>query len=167
MGNIGGDKKTHTRAFYLSLVLVVIISILTNSSFRGIVHDEAIGTFRGLAGLVFAGQPLMDADAEEIVFENTKGPARLIYIVLIALGYALFGKTLLGFHCFPYLLQILNPCLFFLIAFRFFRNVWWGLIAAVLFSIEPFNLAFLNLSDSAPIFVFFLLLLLLSFDEAR
>lgn len=145
------------------VLLIFFISFFVSSSYRGIAHDEGIGGFRAGAMRILARQPIFDAEKEG---GDPKDPARLIYIVLIAIGHKIFGFNLVAYHIFPYILQILNPCLFFIVVFRFYKSVWWGLAGTLLFIVHPFILVHLNQQHNHPIFMFFLLMLLLLFESA-
>ncbi len=145
---------------------ILLLSFLISSSYRGIAHDEGLGGFRLGAMRIFEGQDVLNEDAIASESPAIKDPARLMYLIFIAIGFKFFGLHLVAFHIFPYLLQILNPVIFFVVAFRFFKNVWWGFGAALLFLSHPFNLVYLNQQHNHPFFICFLLCLLLVFEYA-
>ncbi len=153
-----GDMRTRTE--YLLIGAIIIIAVFVTSSYRGIAHDEGIGGFHDGAIRILNGQPLLDKETPFL-----KEPARLMYIVLIALSYKLLGINLVALHFFPYLLQIFNPFLFYVIVRRFFNNIWWGFVGAVFFIFHPFAFVYLNEQHNHPVFLFFLLLLFLLFES--
>ncbi len=148
------------------MALIFCMSFFVSSSYRGIAHDEGIGGFRAGAMRILARQPILSGADIESGTDAVKLPARLIYLIFIAIGCKIFGINLVAFHIFPYLLQIINPCLFFLVAYRLYKKMWWGFAGALLFIFHPFNFVYLNQQHTHPIFVFFLLILLLLLDSS-
>jgi len=161
-----GSLSSQKRTLFVAVVAVFFISFAVSSSYRGMAHDEGIGGFRLGAERIIAHQPILSDVDIEVGNDAPKVPARLIYIILIAIGFKIFGFNLVALHIFPYLLQIINPCLFFIIVFRLYKSIWWGLVGALFFILHPFNVVFLNLQHNTPIFMFFLLIILLLFESA-
>jgi hypothetical protein len=160
------DGKTeHSARIQIIVVGIVIffISLLVSSSYRGIANDEGLGKFLEGATRIIHHQPIFDPENK---IGESKSPARLLYMVFIAWGYKLCGINLLATHLFPYLLQILNPCLFLVVIYRYNNRIGWSLIGALFFIFHPFNLIFLNQQYSSPIFMFLLLLLVFVFESA-
>lgn len=133
-----------------------MLSFLVSSSYRGIAHDEGISNSDTGARRILTHQSVFNPHSSG----SMKGPGRLIYIVCIAVGYKLLGFNLLALHIFPYLIQIMNPLLFFVVVYLFYKNIWWGFGGALLFIFHPFNLVYLNQQHNHPIFMFFLLIML-------
>lgn len=158
-----GLRRMMEHPLVLPLCLILVLSAVVSSAYRGVCHDEGISVFDRWAKNILAGQSIFTDPNQEL---GAKGPARLIYVALIALSYKLVGINLLALHLFPYLIQIINPALFFVIAYRLYANRWWAFAAAVLFIFQPFNLVYLNQQHNHPIFVFFLLLLVIVWDRA-
>ena len=146
-----------------AICIVAVMSFVSASVYRGIVHDEVVESYSEGAELIRTGQALFDPEHN---VGEPKLPARFLYLALIALGQKLVGINVLALHLFPYLLQILNPCLFFILAYRLYHNVWWAGVAAILFMLHPFNLVFLNQPYGSSIFEFLLLMLILFFEIA-
>ena len=150
-----------------AIVTLIILAGVVSGSYRGILHDEGIGSFREGAQRIAAGQPLLTrAELAEESRAQKKFPARLFYLITIAIGYKLVGMGLLAFHLFPYIFQLLNVSLMFVVTARFFKSSWWGVVGGILFICWPFNVVFLNQQHNHPFFVCFLLWLALFFDLA-
>lgn len=141
-------------------IMLICLSGLASTCYRGMGHDEGLGSFRKAGLRIIERQPLFDKKAD---IGDAKDPARLVYIAFIALGYKLVGITLTALHLFPFLFQLLNPWLCFLLLYSVYRNIWWGLAGALLFLVHPFNLVYLNQQHNHPFFVFFLLVISLVF----
>ena len=137
--------------------LILVISAIVSSSYRGIAHDEGLG-FGEVAVNVIRHQPVYDPQHN---IGNCKEPTRLIYTLLIALGYKLCGVTLVALHLFPYLIQIVNPAIFFVALYRMYGRLWWSVGGAVALVFLPFNLTYLNQQHTHPIFLGMLLLMML------
>lgn len=138
---------------YLLLAIILMLSFLASSSYRAITHDEGL-VFAERAVRILNQQPIFDKDSPN----HTKNPARLLYTALIALSYKIGGINLLAVHIGPYLLQILNPAMFFLLVSSLY-NLWWGAFGALLFTFLPFNFVCLNTQHNHAVFMFLLLLI--------
>ena len=149
--------------FIILSIAIVCLSCLASTFYRGMGHDEGLGSFRKGGQRIVEGEPLYDQEAG---IGDAKDPARLVYIAFIALGYKLVGFNLTALHLFPYLFQIINPWLFFVVAYMFTRNIWWGAAGSLMFIVHPFNLIFLNQQHTHPFFVFLLLVISLVFHYA-
>ncbi|MCP4400618.1 MAG: glycosyltransferase family 39 protein [bacterium] len=154
---IYGIQKEHDqrkKSAYLLLAIILCVSFFASSSYRAITHDE---------GLVFAERAVRLLNNQSIFDENspnqTKNPARILYTAFIAASYKLLGINLTAAHLFPYLLQILNPGLFFLLASHFY-STWVGAIGALFFTFLPFNFVCLNTQHNHAVFMFLLLMLI-------
>jgi hypothetical protein len=170
-------QNSQKRAILIIGLVIFFISLVVSSSHRGTIDDGAL-TIDGAEGarIVSAHQLSLVFSNEENIenklvtklptHELVKIPARLTYLLSIAIGYKIFGISLLALHLFPYVLQILNPCVFFIIAYRFSKSMWWGLAGALFFIFHPFNLMWLNIPYNSPIFMFFLLMLILLLESS-
>ena len=145
------------------LFLIVALSAAVSFSYRGITQDEGLGGFYDGAMRIYQGMPLA---AQERLTEECRYPARLTYMAFIALAFKLVGINVFALHLFPFIIQSLNPLLFFFVARRYFNNLWQSLAATALFLAHPFMLVFANQQDSMTFFVCVLLLLTLSFQAA-
>ena len=161
LNRIEGSLFSPSKLFLPMLVIILVLSCVASSSYRGIAHDEGLNNFDERAQRLLAHQPIYD---EETGLYTT--PARLIYVVLIAISYKLVGINLFALHLFPYIIQIINPCLFFLVVYRFYHHVGWSFVGAIFFIFHPFNLIYLNQQHNHPVFMFFLLLMFLAVKSA-
>lgn len=144
------------------LLAIFLCSLVINSVYRGIAHDGGLSYLEG-AKVILAGDPLLDPHQN---LGSPKYPARFVYIALIALATRIVGVTLLALHLFPFLIQLINPCLVFLLVARTMCSVKWGLFGALLFSLHPFSVVSLNHHSEGPIFLCLLLFLMLFSDLA-
>lgn len=145
-------------AMFMMVLVILGLSLVVNSSYRGIVHDEGLGHFAETALRIVNHQPIYSPQESKIA-------ARLLYTVSIALAYKLVGINLLALHLFPYLLNLISPLLFFSVLYRYYQHVWWGLAGAVLWIASPVNIVFLNMQYNSPLFVFFVLILVLVLEK--
>ncbi len=171
------DLSSQRRTVVVIGLAIFFLSLAVSSLHRGTIDDGAL-EIDGAEGarIVSAHQvSFVFSDKEKIDDEMVvklpthklvKIPARLTYLLSIAIGYKIFGISLLALHFFPYVLQIINPCLFFIIAYRFSKSTWWGLTGALFFIFHPFNLLWLNIPYNSPIFMCFLLIMILLYDSA-
>ena len=162
MTHINTPERHSQKHIILLVIAIVLLSFLASSSYRGIANDEGLGGTDEAARRILSGQPLYDGTGATI-----KMPARFLYSFSIAAGYKLLGFNLLVLHLIPYLIQLLNPCLFFWISYRFSKNAWWAAISAIFFIFHPFALVFLNQQYSSSLFMCWLLLLILTLDLAH
>ena len=147
----------------LVLIVLFLFSIAANSWYRGIAHDEGLGGYCNGAAKILNGEPLV-APGNEL--KDSRYPARLLYMIFIAIAVKLVGWNLVALHLFPYLIQLFNPLLFFIAARRFFNDTKWAFAGALLFLVHPFNVVFLNQQYSSPFFDFLLLILVILFQSA-
>ncbi len=159
MKSILQSKRGNVAVF----IALFALSIAANSFYRGIAHDEGLGGYCNGATRILNGGPLVTPGNED---EDSRYPARLLYMIFIAISVKLVGWNLFALHLFPYLIQLLNPLLFFIVARRFFKNDWWALSGTLLFLVHPFNVVFLNQQYSSPFFDFFLLVLVIFFQRS-
>ena len=157
------DFSRSNHVYFLCIGIIFLLAIPASSLYRGIAHDEGLGGYYGGAMKIFNGEPLIDPVNGLGDYRN---PARLIYMICIALGFKLVGMNLLALHLFPFLIQLFNPVVFFIVAHRFYSNIWWALGGTLLFFTHPFDVVFLNQQYSSPFFMFFLLVLMLLFQLA-
>jgi len=144
-------------------IILFILSIAANSWYRGIAHDEGLGGYCNGAAKILNGEPLVMAGNE---LQDSRYPARLLYMLFIAIGVKLIGWNLAALHLFPYLIQLFNPLLFFIAARKFFNDTKWAFAGTLLFLVHPFNVVFLNQQYSSAIFECLLLLLVIIFQQA-
>lgn len=159
MGNILQSKHGNAAIF----IALFILSIAANSFYRGIAHDEGLGSYCNGAIRILSGVPLVVPGNE---LEDSRYPARLLYMIFIAIGVKLLGWNLAALHLFPYLIQLFNPLLFFIAARRFFNDTKWAIGGTLLFLVHPFDVVFLNQQYSSPFFDFLLLALVILFQRA-
>lgn len=155
--------KNVNMPYFLCLIAVFLLAIPAGSLYRGIAHDGGLSEYYIGAVKVLNGEPLIDTANG---LKDYRYPARLIYIIFIAISFKLVGFNLLALHLFPYIIQLINPLLFFIVARGFFSNLWWAFGGTLLFLTHPFNVVFLNQQYSSPFFDFFLLFLMLLFQWA-
>lgn len=142
----------------LCLMGLLLVAFAVSYCYRGIYSDDTM-MYLNRADQIYFAQHLRGGE--------TLSVASILYAALIALGYVFVGQTLLATHLFPFLLAVLIPVLFFLVLRRMSGHDGWALLGALLYLFYPTNIVWLNQNLTEPVFVFCLMLALLTLEYAK